>query len=611
MRLLSPAALWWLLLGAVIIFFYLLKLKRKRRVVSSTLLWQRTLEEMEANAPFKKLRRSLLLLLQLAALAALVFSLARPLLTTRALASGSTVIIIDSTASMSARDEDGRSRLERARSIAREMIEGLEGDDRAAIIDSSSRVVVRSPMTSDRAALAAAIEDVRETETPGDLTDALRLATQIAKSERDAGIVIIGDGSGAPLAPVPESPAVVAQAAPAEQVRFVRVGQRADNVGVIALNSRPAEGRRPELFASIANFGDRDRDVGLELRIEGKLVDARSASIKAGERAGVVFDALPLAGGLVELKVGVDDDLAADNLAYTHLPDARPLRIGVSGDNPFLMQALAVNPDFDARRIGASASAEFDCLVIEGLVPPGVIESGRPVLAINPSDVAGLWETTGQREALEVASIDRSHPVNSFLSYSDLHVESAPSLGTAAWLRPVASAASGGLIWAGDDGARRSVLIGFDLAKSDLPLKIEFPLLLANSINWLAGRNPSADERAVRAGQPIIIRGGARKITLTDPSGGAHEIEARDGVITFAGTVRAGLYEASGLQPFAASLLSESESDLAPRDSIKTRAGEVRGQVETFSSEREVWKWLAIAALAVLAIEWWAYHRRI
>src|SRR5918911_1171376 len=112
MRLVSASALWWLLLGAIIIFFYLLKLKRQRRVVPSVLLWRRALEEIEANAPFKKLRRSLLLLLQLAALAALVLALARPLVQMRSLASGSPVIIIDSTASMSALDEGTRSRLD-------------------------------------------------------------------------------------------------------------------------------------------------------------------------------------------------------------------------------------------------------------------------------------------------------------------------------------------------------------------------------------------------------------------------------------------------------------------------------------------------------------------
>ena len=180
MRFLSSGALWWLLLSAPIIFFYLLKLKRKRRVVPSVLLWQRALEEIEANAPFRRLRRSLLLILQLAALAALVFALARPLITTRALASGSTVIVLDSTASMSASDQDGRTRLERARDLAREMIEGLGATDRAAIIESSSRVVVRSALTSDRAQLRGAIDDVHETDSAGSLADALRLAEQIA-----------------------------------------------------------------------------------------------------------------------------------------------------------------------------------------------------------------------------------------------------------------------------------------------------------------------------------------------------------------------------------------------------------------------------------------------
>src|SRR2546422_8485444 len=84
-----------------------------------------------------------------------VFTLARPLVVTRALASGSTVIVIDSTASMRSRDEDAGSRLDRAKQLAREMIDSLSGSDRAAIIETSSRVTVRSPLTSDHAALAS------------------------------------------------------------------------------------------------------------------------------------------------------------------------------------------------------------------------------------------------------------------------------------------------------------------------------------------------------------------------------------------------------------------------------------------------------------------------
>ena len=610
MRLLSASALSWLLLGAIIIFFYLLKLKRKRRVVPSVLLWQRALEEVEANAPFKKLRRSLLLLLQLAALAALVFALARPLVQMRSLASGSTVIIIDSTASMRSRDEGTRSRLERAKELARDMVAGLGGNDRAAVIESSSRVTVRSGLTADRAALNAAIGDVQETDAAGSLTDAVRLAEQIARTERDAGIVVISDGASPQLAsdlgPPGDSARHVA-------LRFVRVGQRAANVGIVAMNSRPtASLARQELFASVANFGDREQAVGVELRIDGKLADSRGLTVGAQGRAALVFDALPQAGGLAELRLNVEDDLAADNVAYAYLSDARRPRVAVVSDNPFLLQAIAANDALDARKVGLDAPlASFDCVVTDGAVSANVIESGRPLLAINPSDVAGWWRATGAAERPEITSVDHGHPLNSYLSYADVHIESAARREVPAWLRPVVSAAGDGLIFAGEERSRRVALIGFDLAQSDLPLKVEFPILLANATAWLAGRDAQAPERAVRTGQPVVIRTPQTTATIQPPGGDEQTVPSREGTIAFADTLRAGVYQVKDAPPFAASLLSESESNNAPRDSLKTRAGEVSGQAETFQAEREAWRWLALAALAVLSFEWWVYHKRI
>ncbi|HYP29847.1 MAG TPA: VWA domain-containing protein [Blastocatellia bacterium] len=628
MRLLSAGALWWLLLSAVIIFFYLLKLKRSRRVVPSVFLWQRALEEMEANAPFKKLRRSLLLLLQLLALLALVFALARPLVNMRSLSSGNSILIIDSTASMSTRDESGRSRLDRAKELAREMISGLGSDDRAAIIESSSRLTVRSPLTSDRAALSSAIGMVEETDASGNLSDALQLAEQIAKSERDATIVVIGDGGGSAPAgvagPAASNPLASANA-PA--IRFVRVGQRADNVGIVAMNSRPA--RAPaggnvgrEMFASLANFSDQDRAVDLELRLDGKLIDARGLNVGPNDRSAVIFNSLPPAGGLAELRLKVDDDLDSDNVAYTLLPDARRLRVGVSAENLFLLQALAVNSEIDAIRMSSGSPAgEFDLIVGEGQPAAGLFESNRPLLLINPPDAAGVLQAGGNIERPEVTQFDARHPVNGFLNYADLHIESAPKREAAGWLKPIAGSASDPLIWAGDDGRRRVVAVGFDLAKSDLPLKVEFPILLANSLAWLSGRDALASERAVRTGQTVSIplpapaeAGGGESgnaVTVRLPGGDERELPRGDGPAVFADTMRVGAYEVSGAPPFAASLLSESESDNAPRDTIQTRSGEASGQQETFNSEREAWRWVALLALAVLSIEWWVYHRRI
>jgi len=447
MRFLSVGALWWLLLSAVIIFFYLLKIRRTRRVVPSVFLWQRALEELEANTPFRKLRRSLLLLLQLVALAAVVFALARPLIKTNALASGSTIIIIDSTASMNARDESGRTRLEVAKERARDMVASLAGGDQAAIIESSSRVTLRSPLSSDQSSLRSAIDNITATDSSGNLTDALQLAEQIAKVGREASIIAISDGGGATSISAPSPDAITNHAS---DVRFVRVGTRANNAGIVALNSRPSPaGIRRELFASIANFGDA-RQIGVELRIDETLIDARNIALESDGRTALVFDALPQSGGLVELRITVEDDLAGDNVAYAMLPAVTRPRVGILSENPFLIRAFAVNTDIDARRLGPSTDlSEIDCIVVENIFSGDLLESRKPILAINPPDSAPLWQTTGGLEQPQITSFDRAHPVNAYLNYADLHLESAPQRNVAAWLKPVVSIGDDGLIWAG------------------------------------------------------------------------------------------------------------------------------------------------------------------
>ena len=154
-------------------------------------------------------------------------------------------------------------------------------------------------------------------------------------------------------------------------------------------------------------------------------------------------------------------------------------------------------------------------------------------------------------------------------------------------------------------------MIGFDLARSDLPLKVEFPILLANAVSWLAGRDSTATDRTVRAGQPATIQTSAPSARITTPAGDVREVVSSDGSIVFADTLRVGTYDVTAAAPFAASLLSDAESNTTPRDSIRTRTGEAKGQMETFYSERETWRWVALFALGVLMIEWWIYQRKI
>src|SRR5205807_4156459 len=101
----------------VLLVLYFLKLRRREMPVSSTLLWRKAIQDLQVNAPFQRLRRNLLLLLQLLLLALLCLALSRPVANFTPGAAKLTIILIDRSASMSADENfDGhpRTRLEEA-----------------------------------------------------------------------------------------------------------------------------------------------------------------------------------------------------------------------------------------------------------------------------------------------------------------------------------------------------------------------------------------------------------------------------------------------------------------------------------------------------------------
>src|SRR3989449_2400167 len=87
-----------------LLLLYFLKLRRREMAVSSTLLWKKAIQDLQVNAPFQKLRRNLLLMLQLALLLALCLALSRPVANYTPGAGRTSVILIDRSASMNTRD---------------------------------------------------------------------------------------------------------------------------------------------------------------------------------------------------------------------------------------------------------------------------------------------------------------------------------------------------------------------------------------------------------------------------------------------------------------------------------------------------------------------------
>src|SRR5688572_18044733 len=158
-----------------LLILYFLKLRRREMAVSSTILWKKAIQDLQVNAPFQRLRRNLLLFLQLLLLALLILALAKPVVNVTPTPGATTVILIDRSASMSAKNADGKTnRLDEAKRRARELVDAMPRDATAMVIAFDDRPEMMQPWTSDANLLRKAIDNVR----PTDRKTKLKLAYQ-------------------------------------------------------------------------------------------------------------------------------------------------------------------------------------------------------------------------------------------------------------------------------------------------------------------------------------------------------------------------------------------------------------------------------------------------
>src|SRR5882762_6279902 len=175
MNFLAPIAFVFAASIPVVIVFYLLKRKRVVRLVSSTFLWQQFLAETQASAPFQKLRKNWLLILQISLLVLAVLALARPYFAARTVPAQLRVVILDASASMQATDETP-SRFEKARTEALKWVDSLANNDQMVVLQAGANTEVKQPATTEKAALRRALQACACSDGPTRLVPALRMA---------------------------------------------------------------------------------------------------------------------------------------------------------------------------------------------------------------------------------------------------------------------------------------------------------------------------------------------------------------------------------------------------------------------------------------------------
>lgn len=643
--------------GGAIVLLYLLRLRRRRMEVPFGALWQLVLAEKQTTSLFRVLRNLLSLLIQLTILALVLTAIADPNWTGDTTVSEATVrkeeqshtlLVVDTSASM--RGGDGALFAD-AQAAARKVVESTRPGERVMVVSFDRDTVPVTDWTRDRKTLREAV-DALQPKDAANATDRLQdFAVNAVRGLENARVVLISDRRFDPL--------------PADLVNYLNVSlvpvgpaEAQPNAAILGFSIRSHLGNRLRyaLQYTLANLGSAPLTVKVHLYADPKGTAQSREDFMAGPPARAPFVHTLAAGetrSFEQLEVdlegsramlrleasGATDGLAVDDVAFAAVPARKSVRVQVVGtDNLFLRAALATRKAVEVTTVPAEAFSStqgFDLTIFDGVSPAAPVKGNALYLNVGAGGT-NLPVTPGKAltevdEALVPPSA-ASHPVMAHVRFVDLKLEAAVELQRKRKQDVLARTKAGAaLIVAGVTPEQRYVAVGFDPVGTGWVMHYSFSVFFVNAVNWFFSEE-STLLRAESLTQAWSIRlpwaegGGVRRADIRRPDG-VVETALVDGAGGLAYTgEEVGIYAVS---PSAASpapsgapaapvlvpalLGSPEESRLEPRGDYGTWEAPAATPEELPAFEfrgLHLWQLLALAAAALLLLEWFTFHRR-
>lgn len=613
MRFLHPGLLNWGYMVLAVAALYLFRPRPRKVRVSSLLFFKSLAREHQESAWLRRLKRLLSFLLNVMIVGFAVLALAHPVVSPGAEAVRNLVIAVDRSASMSARDDRGRTRLEEALALARQRLARLPDGVGVAVVAFDRRPEILLSRTLDRREVLRALDAIRIRPIEDDAETALRLARRLAEIETPAAIWFLSD------APPPDLPAGGGETVSLEHLGNPLAGPVNAGLTAFRLRRLPLEHTRYEAFVQVHGTGPKAFDAELEVRLDDSLVAVRALTLTPGGRERLLIPVTAGQAKVITLSVATKEDaLPFDNRLQARLPEARPVKVLWISENPdpFVELALAsLGEESDITVFQGDPSAwppkqPIDVVIFDGWLPgewPDLI----PAIVIDPPGPLGpVHAVRLEGRGLHVDSLrvaNPRHPLLYGIATDRISVVQTGALEIDGSLEPLWLGPAGPLLLAGEVRGQRIAVMGFAPGRSErLPLMASCPLLFGNVVYWasepradvIAGRNLQTGDLAALEGR-----------TLTWSTAGSRETETVELNGRFTELDRIGLWRTDADEAGSAALVSVRETLLPSRQAGESETAADIGVSPLFRGDLTT---LFLAGILVLLVlESWIFHRHV
>ena len=469
-------------LSATMVLLYLLGRSRRKQVVATLRFWVAA-EQPPAVHKRKRIQQPLSLILQLVSLLLLLLAIAQLRLGARLATPHDHVLILDTSAWMSAASGN-RTLMDEARDKARAYLKTVPAPDQVMLVRADALTTPATPFESNRAKLEQAIAQSTPGATALNLDQALAFARQeqALGSGRPGEIVYVGPGritieSHSTSAPLPKN------------LRVLETTDSTENCGLrkIGVRRSAADPEVWDIYASVRNYGTAPKLLTLALRFGGAPAGARKFTVPPSSEREIAFAWRTRAAGSLEANLIPHDRFPEDDRAVLELPPLPSLNLTVYSDEPDLLRpTVTAIPRVQAtfRRVEEYRAEDTKGLVILDRFRPPQPPQGDAIW-IQPPDEASPIPVRARLEAVPFDHWCSDDPLCAGLRTKDLRLASTYVFESAPDDVKIGQVQEGPVIVA-RAGKNKTVVFGFHPALSDLRYELATPLLFGNILRWMA-----------------------------------------------------------------------------------------------------------------------------
>jgi hypothetical protein len=614
MQFLNPGMLLSLGIIPVLILIHTLRPKPKQVDVTNLFLWQEILKERSSHLTFERLKKNLPLLIQILIVILASLALAKPTWIATRSKTGNMILVIDTSASMKARLGAG-TRFDVARTKAFELIEQRDPGQQILIIDAGHKPSVQAGFMADSNHARRLVRKLAPSDASGDLEQAIYLALSFVDPAKGDYLYLITDGAGADISSLLKDH---------PKIRPLIVSGENHNIGITQFEFRQKPGRDDhyELMLEIKNFNPSPVECPIHLSIDNTVIFSKLSAFEAQEKKLMIFPYTGLINGIARADLEIDDDFSIDNHAYLSLNASKDIWVLlVSKGNYFLEKLLEAYPNFKVNLVKeiipsswSEQTLRHDIVIVDRMDFPET-DKGNFLLINSYSPSIPIIKTGHIRFPTNL-NWNRKSALMANVDAGNLIIKQAAQLETAKHLEPVLESTQTGLMYAYEKAGLRAVLMGFDLSQSDLPVKVAFPVMMSNIINWLNPHRLQFSTLRAPAGEPfeIYLKPQTSTFYTRAPQEKWERHQASTNPFRYMNTQKVGIYtisENDKQRYFTVNLVDETESDIAAAF-IEPPEGKTDGVsvAEEISVQQPLWMVFLVIVCVMLLVEWFFWLRR-